>query len=519
MSVISTQKKAINELKKVITTFVHGHQKTRVIPLAIPTGWGKTRIALRAVLNRQKAPPSVIIIWPQTQSHIPEIWRRPANWCKNPGASRDSNCKKYETLEIKPIDPSKPGPKAKRHACGSAHDKNIAGTLYSVNNNFQKGINARRWPVRGPIIFIIDEWHSKRLLEEYNSKEDGPEDFWRRKLLGQDTTRKLFVLLVSATPIGSTEQMDNLHDDMEVDNFKGDIKDGLDKFNALAGVGNQRHKYNLYKLYPKLIRQEARKLERVQSKHSGIAKQSRSEWIDEYIKLARKAYGNCSRTTNPPSLVYALESLLTAGATKAIVHKHFHSLKKYFKIGFDRQHETLKLRTIKKLLMKHANKKFVVFCHYKAVAHALTDYLQRNKIDAYYLENAVQSEKFKKFNSKDGKTRVLVVTDRYSQGVSLHESQAWLVHFELSWNPIRIIQRYGRVWRIDGSSKRKLLTKPVSFYVPHSYSADEEILNRLKRRWTVLEELSKSGEANFVNLAPISFKIALGIRCSPNISE
>ena len=103
------------------------------------------------------------------------------------------------------------------------------------------------------------------------------------------------------------------------------------------------------------------------------------------------------------------------------------------------------------------------------------------------------------------------MTDEHSQGESLHKSIAWLVHFELTWNPIRIIQRYGRVWRID--MKSRSLTTPLAFYIPHSFSSEEEMISRIKRRRDILKKISATEEANFINLAPISFEIALGIRC------
>ena len=208
-----------------------------------------------------------------------------------------------------------------------------------------------------------------------------------------------------------------------------------------------------------------------------------------------------------------------SGVTHEIVKKHFKSLADYFKSGFSRQRTTLKLLTIGNLLNKYPQQRFVVFCHYIAVAQSLKKYLEQINISTYYLEGEVKKkdEDFYSFNDENGKIRVLIVTDEHSQGVSLHESKAWLIHFELSWNPIRIIQRYGRVWRIDKKSTR--LTKPLAFYIPHSFSSKEEMISRLKRRWDVLKEISNSKEANFVNLTPILFEVALGKRCSPPISE
>jgi superfamily II DNA/RNA helicase len=203
-----------------------------------------------------------------------------------------------------------------------------------------------------------------------------------------------------------------------------------------------------------------------------------------------------------------------SGAIYSHIKSHFSKLKGYFKETFRRQHETLKLKITRDLLNAYPEKKFVIFCHYIAVAHCLCDYLSSRGIKCYYLEGDVgkNDNEFNNFNESKGKTNVLIVTDEHSQGISLHKSEAWLIHFELSWNPIRIIQRYGRVWRINNTTHK--LTLPSAFYIPHSFSSEEEQIARLKRRWQVLKNLPNN-EKSFVNLAPISFEIALGTRCSP----
>ena len=140
-------------------------------------------------------------------------------------------------------------------------------------------------------------------------------------------------------------------------------------------------------------------------------------------------------------------------------------------------------------------------------------------------------ESFNKYPIEDS-FQVLILMDRDSQGISLHESKAWLIHYELSWNPIRIIQRFGRVWRLflnNPDDENSLeLTCPKAFCIPFSYSGEEEQLNRLSRRWKFLSEISKEEndkeenkksvkDANkpLMNLTPIPYEIALGKRLTP----
>lgn len=541
-TVISAQHKAIKELKQAIETFVNGHNKTRVIPLAIPTGWGKTRIAIQGVLKAFKGVypiPVSVVIWPQKHSHISEeVWLRCTDWCRKRNRSKCSfeSCK-HEMPQISYLHSSKKGPKMKRHEIGAGtHNKGFKGTFYSVNNKFT-GIKNELDRTNGPILFIIDEWHSKNMLEKYEEykldakkvlekKEEYKlaENFWRDKLIGKESTRKLFVLLVSATPIGATSHMDSINADESEGKFKKDITNALESFSKLTIIGNQRRKYNLYNIYPDIIKSEERKLKYKQDQCQYRYSDYKGKWIINYIDLSKKAYGNRKKAPSPASLIYSLESLLNSGVPYDVVKRHHKkSLAAYFNRGFSKQKQTLKLLTIGKLLRKYSDQKFVVFCHHIAVAHSLNKYLKRINIPSYYLAGDVKKrdDKFNSFNDENNdeneKIRVLIVTDEHSQGVSLHKSKAWLIHFELSWNPIRIIQRYGRVWRIDKKSRK--LTTPLAFYIPHSFSSEEEMISRLKRRWNVLKEISNSKEANFVNLSPISFEVALGKRCSPPVVE
>lgn len=200
------------------------------------------------------------------------------------------------------------------------------------------------------------------------------------------------------------------------------------------------------------------------------------------------------------------------------------TLTNYYKIA------TIKCRSLKEnaliaLLENNKNQKFVVFCHHIGIAKHLEEMLNKffhKKDYAYYLKkNEFDTIGFKQFNNPgEYKTCVLIVTDKHSQGVSLHESAAWLVHYELSWNPIRIIQRFGRVWRLLNGK----ITTPIAFYMPYTYSSEEEQIRRLEERWDVLtqqkEELKQkkgvNGMLRHIDISPIPMKVALGIRITPS---
>jgi ERCC4-related helicase len=87
------------------------------------------------------------------------------------------------------------------------------------------------------------------------------------------------------------------------------------------------------------------------------------------------------------------------------------------------------------------------------------------------------------FNSPFG-PEVLVTTDRLSEGVDLHRHCRHLVHYELDPSPLRVIQREGRVRRIDSWACRS--GKPVKVATPALKGTRDErlvdvVANRLQQ--------------------------------------
>lgn len=99
---------------------------------------------------------------------------------------------------------------------------------------------------------------------------------------------------------------------------------------------------------------------------------------------------------------------------------------------------------------------------------------------------------------------VLVTSDRLSESIDLHRECEIMVHFDLDWSPLRMIQRYGRLWRIDRPG-RKWPKSPAIFHMIQPGSVDEEIDWRLKNRWERLHRLG-------LGLDPVKYKHALGDR-------
>ena len=51
------------------------------------------------------------------------------------------------------------------------------------------------------------------------------------------------------------------------------------------------------------------------------------------------------------------------------------------------------------------------------------------------------------FNDPDAEVRILIATDAASEGLNLHRTARYLLHYDCPWNPSRLEQRNGRLDR------------------------------------------------------------------------
>jgi hypothetical protein len=109
---------------------------------------------------------------------------------------------------------------------------------------------------------------------------------------------------------------------------------------------------------------------------------------------------------------------------------------------------------------------------------ALCERSQASHADVYFDGSSLLAMRV--FNSAFGPD-VLVVTDRYSEGIDLHRCCRYLLHYELDPSPIRIIQRNGRVRRVLGWSGR--LNRPVQYAFPaFKGTRDEKLVAAIRQR-------------------------------------
>jgi len=105
--------------------------------------------------------------------------------------------------------------------------------------------------------------------------------------------------------------------------------------------------------------------------------------------------------------------------------------------------------------------------------------------------------------SKDGKNifpeiqdeiDVLIATDCISEGQNLQDCD-YLINYDIHWNPVRIIQRFGRIDRIGS---RNAVIQLVNFWPTEDLDAYIDLAARVKGRMVLLDG-SATGEENIID--------------------
>lgn len=94
---------------------------------------------------------------------------------------------------------------------------------------------------------------------------------------------------------------------------------------------------------------------------------------------------------------------------------------------------------------------------------------------------------------KEGEIDLLIATDCISEGQNLQDCD-FLVNYDIHWNPVRIIQRFGRVDRIGSRNTRIQL---VNFWPNMELDEYLDLENRVSGRMVLLD-VSATGEENVI---------------------
>lgn len=93
----------------------------------------------------------------------------------------------------------------------------------------------------------------------------------------------------------------------------------------------------------------------------------------------------------------------------------------------------------------------------------------------------------------DGDIDLLIATDCISEGQNLQDCD-WLINYDIHWNPVRIIQRFGRIDRIGSPNDRIQL---VNFWPNMELEEYINLEQRVSGRMVLLD-ISATGEENLI---------------------
>jgi SNF2 family DNA or RNA helicase len=95
--------------------------------------------------------------------------------------------------------------------------------------------------------------------------------------------------------------------------------------------------------------------------------------------------------------------------------------------------------------------------------------------------------------SEEGELDLLIATDCISEGQNLQDCD-WLINYDIHWNPVRIIQRFGRIDRIGSPNERIQL---VNFWPNMELEEYINLEQRVSGRMVLLD-ISATGEENLI---------------------
>jgi len=95
--------------------------------------------------------------------------------------------------------------------------------------------------------------------------------------------------------------------------------------------------------------------------------------------------------------------------------------------------------------------------------------------------------------ASEGDIDLLIATDCISEGQNLQDCD-WLVNYDIHWNPVRIIQRFGRIDRIGSPNERIQL---VNFWPNMELEEYINLEQRVSGRMVLLD-ISATGEENLI---------------------
>jgi SNF2 family DNA or RNA helicase len=143
-----------------------------------------------------------------------------------------------------------------------------------------------------------------------------------------------------------------------------------------------------------------------------------------------------------------------------------------------------------KQLFQIQGEKVLIFTEYRATQEYLAEWIRQSLGISVAQINGSQSlnEKLENVRAFEGDIPILISTEAGGEGFNLHRGCRFLINYDLPWNPARLIQRIGRLYRYGQ-------TRPVTVLNLHAEDTiDNHILNlALTRVDTIVNEMAPLG--------------------------
>ncbi|SHF39370.1 helicase-related protein [Caloramator proteoclasticus] len=123
--------------------------------------------------------------------------------------------------------------------------------------------------------------------------------------------------------------------------------------------------------------------------------------------------------------------------------------------------------------------------------------MRLNKIDFNSILlnfSPISKERSRLYKDIQEEIDILIATDCISEGQNLQDCD-FLINYDIHWNPVRIIQRFGRIDRIGSKNERIQL---VNFWPSIELDEYINLIDRVKERM-VMMDVSATGEENLID--------------------
>ncbi len=124
-------------------------------------------------------------------------------------------------------------------------------------------------------------------------------------------------------------------------------------------------------------------------------------------------------------------------------------------------------------------------------------FLRQTKFNNILTNFSPRSKKRNKMKAmpQTGEINILIATDCISEGQNLQDCD-YLINYDIHWNPVRIIQRFGRIDRIGSTNKEIQL---VNFWPTENLNKYINLTERVKARMALVD-ITATGEDNLLDL-------------------